>query len=136
MDIAERKGSDLRRRLDSAERLREAAIALPLAFLKTPGSRSKALEVRSTSADQRRVAVPGRRCARPARALELRCLPDRAGALGEGLARLIVVQRAWSRHVARSFEADMRGDRIGRRSNRSTSPRQRTRLQSASTLGG
>lgn len=42
MDIAERNGSDLRRWLDSAERLSERAIARGLPRVNTPGSRSSA----------------------------------------------------------------------------------------------
>src|SRR5262249_30864778 len=54
-DIAERNGLDLRRLLLSAERFREAAISRADFFVKTSGSRSSALLVRVTRADQRRV---------------------------------------------------------------------------------
>src|SRR5690349_17858920 len=53
MDIAERNGADLRRSLASAERLSEAAIARAERCVKIPGSRSSALLVRPTAADQR-----------------------------------------------------------------------------------
>src|SRR5207248_3890777 len=51
IDIAERNGALLRRRLCSAERLSERAMARALDFLKTPRSRSRALLVRMTRAD-------------------------------------------------------------------------------------
>jgi hypothetical protein len=54
IDIAERNGSDLRRLLRSADRLRETAIFLALDCLKTPPSRSIALLVWVTRLDQRR----------------------------------------------------------------------------------
>src|SRR5438552_13299465 len=53
IDIAERNGALLRRLLRSAERLSERAIARALRFLNTPRSRSSALLVRMTRADQR-----------------------------------------------------------------------------------
>ena len=53
IDIAERNGALLRRLLRSAERLSERAIARALRFLNTPPSRSSALLVRMTRADQR-----------------------------------------------------------------------------------
>jgi hypothetical protein len=59
IDIAERKGELLRRRLCSAERFSERATARALRCLNTPDSRSSALLVRMTCADQRRVrAMP------------------------------------------------------------------------------
>jgi hypothetical protein len=57
MDIAERKGSDLRRRLRSAERLSDSAICLGVLFVKTPFSRSSALLVCITRRDHRRLAL-------------------------------------------------------------------------------
>jgi hypothetical protein len=57
IDIAERNESTRRLRLRSAERLSESATALGLAFLKTPSSRSSALLVAVTRADQRRVGA-------------------------------------------------------------------------------
>jgi hypothetical protein len=57
MDIAERKGSDLRRRLRSAERLSDSAICLGVLFVKTPFSRSSALLVCITRRDHRRFAL-------------------------------------------------------------------------------
>lgn len=57
IDMAERNGSALRRLLASAERLSDAAIARAERRLKTPGSRSSALLLASTRADQRRVAA-------------------------------------------------------------------------------
>jgi len=59
--MADRNGSDLRRRLASAERLRERATALALSCLKTPSSRSSALLSRVTLADHRFPAVEGLR---------------------------------------------------------------------------
>lgn len=56
--MAERKGSDLRRLLVSAERLSEVAIARADSFVKMPSSRSSALLVRMTSADQRAPPLP------------------------------------------------------------------------------
>ena len=53
IDIAERNGALLRRRLCSAERFSERAMARGLRFVKTPCSRSSALLVRMTRADQR-----------------------------------------------------------------------------------
>src|SRR5215467_792490 len=53
IDIAERKEFALRRRLRSAERLREAAILRGLGLVKTPLSRVRALLSRVTRADQR-----------------------------------------------------------------------------------
>ena len=57
MDIAERKGSDLRRRLRSAERLSDSAICLGVLFVKTPFSRSSALLVCITRRDHRWLAL-------------------------------------------------------------------------------
>jgi hypothetical protein len=57
MDIADRKGGDLRRVLLSAERLSDFAIARGSDFLKTLGSRSIALLVRVTLPDQRRLVA-------------------------------------------------------------------------------
>jgi len=57
MDIAERKGSDLRRRLRSAERLSDSAICLGVLFVKTPFSRSSALRVCITRRDHRWLAL-------------------------------------------------------------------------------
>jgi hypothetical protein len=54
IDIAERNGSDLRRRLLSAERLSDKATAFGFGFLKTPDSRSSALLVAVTRPDQPR----------------------------------------------------------------------------------
>lgn len=60
IDMAERNGALLRRLLRSAERLRESATARGLRLVKTPCSRSSALLLRMTSADQRRaVPMPG-----------------------------------------------------------------------------
>src|SRR6185312_16048597 len=53
IDIAERNGSDLRRRLASAECLRDSAISRALRFVNTPGSRSSASLVCITRCDQR-----------------------------------------------------------------------------------
>src|SRR5688572_4733896 len=53
IDIAERNGALLRRLLRSAERLSDAAMARGLRWVKTPCSRSSALLVRMTRADQR-----------------------------------------------------------------------------------
>ena len=53
IDIAERNGALLRRLLCSAERFSERAMARGLRFVKTPCSRSSALLVRMTRADQR-----------------------------------------------------------------------------------
>src|SRR5581483_8239303 len=55
MDMADWNGVPLRRLLDSAECLSEAAIFRALAILKTPASRSRALLWRVTSPDQYRV---------------------------------------------------------------------------------
>jgi hypothetical protein len=62
IDIAERNGALLRRLLCSAERFRDCAIARGLRFVKTLGSRSSALLVLMTRADQRRgvAAMPDR----------------------------------------------------------------------------
>jgi hypothetical protein len=57
IDIAERKASVLRRRLCSADRLSDAAMARALDFLNTSGSRSSALLLDVTRADQRRDEV-------------------------------------------------------------------------------
>ena len=51
MDMAERKGLDLRRSLCSAERFRESAILLALRCLKTPSFRSSASLFSVTSCD-------------------------------------------------------------------------------------
>ena len=51
MDIAERYAFDLRRRLLSAERLSESAIARGLVFVKTPSSSVNASLSRVTRAD-------------------------------------------------------------------------------------
>src|SRR5262245_60059195 len=59
IDIAERKGALLRRPLRSAERLSDSATARGLRWVKTPFSRSSALLVRITRADQRRALVLG-----------------------------------------------------------------------------
>ena len=59
MDIADRKAVDLRRRLTSADRLSERAMAEALFNLKTPAFRSKASLFAVTPADHflgRRVA--------------------------------------------------------------------------------
>jgi hypothetical protein len=56
IDIADRNGSDFRRRLRSADRLRESAMVRALDCLKTPPSRSMALLVWVTRLDQRREA--------------------------------------------------------------------------------
>jgi hypothetical protein len=53
IDIAERNGALLRLRLRSAERLSESATARGLRWVKTPRSRSSALLLRMTRADQR-----------------------------------------------------------------------------------
>lgn len=53
MDMAERNGGDLRRRLASADFFKDRATALALRCLKTPGSRSIASLLRITAADQR-----------------------------------------------------------------------------------
>jgi hypothetical protein len=53
IDIAERNGALLRRRLRSAERLRDCATARGVRLAKTPLSRSSASLVRMTCADQR-----------------------------------------------------------------------------------
>lgn len=60
--MADRKGSALRRRLASAERFSEAAIARGERCVKTPDLRSSALLSRVTLADQRRLVVVARRC--------------------------------------------------------------------------
>jgi len=52
IDIAERYGSALRRRLTSADRLSDAAMRRALENVNTPGSRSSASLVRVTRADQ------------------------------------------------------------------------------------
>src|SRR5687768_2098004 len=52
--MAERNGSDLRRRLRSADRFSERAMLRALLWLNTPWSRSSALLVRVTRPDQRR----------------------------------------------------------------------------------
>jgi hypothetical protein len=62
MDIAEWNGALLRRLRASAERLSEAAIARGEFFLKTRSSRSSALLVRLTSADQRALRALPRAC--------------------------------------------------------------------------
>jgi hypothetical protein len=54
IDIAERKGSDFRRSLRSAERLSDWATALGLRFLNTPCSRSSASLFAVTRFDHRR----------------------------------------------------------------------------------
>src|SRR5262245_1200557 len=59
IDIAERNGALLRRALRSAERLSDSATARGLRWVKTPFSRSSALLVRITRADQRRALVLG-----------------------------------------------------------------------------
>jgi len=61
IDIAERNGALLRRLLRSAERLSERAMARGLRLVKAPRSRSSALLVRMTRADQRfaRFAIRG-----------------------------------------------------------------------------
>jgi hypothetical protein len=59
--MAERNGSALRRRLRSAERLSERAIAPGSFKEKTPLSRSRALLVSVTCCDQRLVFLPGER---------------------------------------------------------------------------
>jgi hypothetical protein len=61
IDIAERNGALLRRRLRSAERLSESATARGVRLVNTPRSRSSALLVRMTLADQRlpRFAISG-----------------------------------------------------------------------------
>jgi hypothetical protein len=59
--MAERNGSALRRRLRSAERLSERAIARGSFKEKTPLSRSRALLVSVTCCDQRLVFLPGER---------------------------------------------------------------------------
>ncbi len=56
MDMADRKGEALRRRLVSAERFKDLAILRGLSQVKTAGSRSMALLVRVTSPDQYRRA--------------------------------------------------------------------------------
>jgi hypothetical protein len=66
IDIAERKGSTLRRRLRSADRFNDSATARGLRFSNTPGSRSSAWLVSVTRCDHRRVldaaiAVAGRK---------------------------------------------------------------------------
>jgi hypothetical protein len=53
IDIAERNGALLRRRLRSADRLRDCATARGLRLVKTPRSRSSASLVCMTRADQR-----------------------------------------------------------------------------------
>jgi hypothetical protein len=53
IDIAERNGALLRRLLRSAERLSDRATARGLRLVNTPRSRSSALLVRMTRADQR-----------------------------------------------------------------------------------
>jgi len=70
MDIADWYGPALRRRLRSADRLSEAAIARELPCLKTAGSSASALLRRVTSPDQwRRLAArPVRSLLAPARA--------------------------------------------------------------------
>jgi hypothetical protein len=55
IDIAERNGALLRRRLRSAERLSDCATARGLRRVKMPGSRSRALLVRITRADHLRL---------------------------------------------------------------------------------
>jgi len=67
IDIAERNGALLRRELASAERLSERATARGLRLVNTPRSRSSALLVRMTRADQRlfaRFAMARRRANR------------------------------------------------------------------------
>ena len=59
--MAERNGSALRRRLRSAERLSERAIARGSFKEKTPLSRSSASLVSVTCCDQRLVFLPGER---------------------------------------------------------------------------
>ena len=59
IDIAERKDALFRRALRSAERLSDSATARGLPWVKTPFSRSSALLVRITRADQRRALVLG-----------------------------------------------------------------------------
>lgn len=65
IDMAERKGSDLRRRLASAERFSDRAMALGLSLVNTPGSRSSALLLCITRFDHRvpLLARPRRDCA-------------------------------------------------------------------------
>ena len=53
IDIAERNGALLRRRLCSAERLSDRAMERALRLVNTPCSRSSALLVRMTRADHR-----------------------------------------------------------------------------------
>src|SRR5688572_5270947 len=55
IDIAERKGALLRRRLRSAERFRDRATAPGFFLVKTPRSRTSALLFCMTRADQRRL---------------------------------------------------------------------------------
>src|SRR5512147_2060822 len=59
--MADRNGSDLRRRLVPADRLRQRATASALSCLKTPSSRSSALLSRVTLADHRFPATEGLR---------------------------------------------------------------------------
>jgi len=61
IDMAERNGADLRRRLDSAERFSDRAIARGLFLVKTPGSRSSASLVCMTRRDQREPFFAGLR---------------------------------------------------------------------------
>ena len=63
IDIAERNGLLLRRRLRSAERFKDRATARGLRWLNTPRSRSSASLVSMTCADQRdRVRAMPVRC--------------------------------------------------------------------------
>src|SRR6185437_16062462 len=59
--MAERNGSALRRRLDSAERLSESAIARGVRLVNTPGSRSSASLVCITRLDHRFAPLAGMR---------------------------------------------------------------------------
>lgn len=66
IDIAERNGSALRRRLASADLFNEAAMARGERRVKTPLSRSRASLVFMTRADQRcGLALAGGRLCRP-----------------------------------------------------------------------
>ena len=75
MDMAERNGALLRRRLRSAERLSDLATARGERLVNMPRSRSSALLVRMTCADQRltRLAISG--------AVQCACLKTEIGAL-------------------------------------------------------
>ena len=96
MDIAERNGSALRRRLWSADLFNDAAIARGERRVKTPVSRSSASLVLKTRADQRcgLALVVGRRCRLVLRLLLLMIHP-----LGRSIPKLPCAAR-WNDRLA------------------------------------